>query len=243
MRRFKLTLQYDGNQFQGWQIQKHGRTVQAELERVATLLNGGKPVTVVGAGRTDAGVHARAQVAHMDLETPLSPRELRKAFNGNLPEDLSVTDCEEIDPHFHARFSARWRQYRYCCRTDEELFDRHYVWHTGPLDLNRLNEIAEMVKGTHDFTSFSRYNPDVKGRACTVHESLWEERGSIVNYSITANRFLHHMVRYLVGTMVAVSQDRFSSEAFLRLLEHPQEQVQIFKAPAQGLYLEQVIYD
>jgi tRNA pseudouridine38-40 synthase len=243
LRRFKLTLQYDGNQFQGWQIQKRGRTVQAELERVATLLNGNKSVTVVGAGRTDTGVHARAQVAHLDLETHLSPQALCKAFNGNLPEDLLVTDCAEVTIDFHARFSARWRQYRYRCRTDEELFDRHYVWRTGPLDVNRLNDIAKMVKGTHDFTSFSRYNPDVKGRDCTVYESQWREHGSIVNYYITANRFLHHMVRYLVGTMVAVSQKRFSSEAFLRLLEHPQEQVQIFKAPAQGLYLEQVIYD
>jgi len=243
LRRFKLTLQYDGNQFQGWQVQRRGRTVQAELERVAQLLNGGKPVTVIGAGRTDAGVHARAQVAHLDLETRLTPQELHKAFNGNLPEDLLIMECQEVPPDFHARFSARWRLYRYQCRTDEELFDRHYVWGTGPLDINPLNEIAEVVKGSHDFTSFSHSNPDVKGRRCTVHESLWREQGSIVNYYITANRFLHHMVRYLVGTMVAVSQDRFSSEAFLRLLAHPQEQVQIFKAPAQGLYLERVFYE
>lgn len=243
MRRFKLTLQYDGNQFQGWQIQKRGRTVQGELEQVAALLNSGEPVAVIGAGRTDAGVHARAQVAHLDLETRLTPQELVKAFNGNLPEDILVMNCEEVTPDFHARFSARWRQYRYKCRNDEELFDRQYVWRTGPLDIDRLNELAKMVNGTHDFTSLSRYNPDVKGRRCTVHESLWRQSGSIVNYYITANRFLHHMVRYLVGTMVAVSQKQFSTEAFLRLLEHPQEQVQIFKAPAQGLYLEQVFYD
>ena len=243
MPRYKLICQYAGSSFSGWQTQRSTRTVQDELERVLTLLNHGDIVKVTGSGRTDAGVHALGQVAHFNMVTDMDTCELRDALNGNLAEDCHVDLVEITDPDFHARFSALQRDYIYSCRQDKYLLDRNSVWYTGTLDLSKLNKAAKIIIGNHDFLSFSKKKSDTGNTNCTVFQSQWQESGKIVNYYVSANRFLHHMVRYLVGTMVALSHGNYTMKEFKKLLNHPNHDVQIYRAPAHGLVLNNVNYE
>lgn len=244
MPRFKIIIQYNGCEFSGWQKQKEFRTVQNDIENALSLLNGGPHISVIGAGRTDSGVHARGQAAHFDFKTEMDSCELKNALNGNLNEDVRIMECGVVPEKFHARYSAALRSYLYRCRTDDEILDRNLVWIAGQLDLTVLNEAAKLFLGEHDFTSFSKFNPELKNRQCTVFHSEWsQDSGGIVNYRVSANRFLHHMVRYMAGTMVETSRNNFSLEKIKDLLDNPRHEVNIFRAPAQGLILERVSYD
>lgn len=243
MPRFKIIIQYDGGKFYGWQLQKQTRTVQGELERALKTINGGKAIRVHGAGRTDTGVHALGQTAHFDLVSNLKAEELKNALNGNLNQDVEVLECQKAANDFHARYSARKRNYYYLCRTDKFLLDRSFIWKTGPLNLGLLNKAARMLPGDHDFTSFSRVNHDLETNLCSIYESVWKTTGSIVDYRVSANRFLHHMVRYLVGTMVEISKGRIDLAEFESLLNNPKVDAKIYKAPACGLVLNNVEYD
>ncbi|MDP5957559.1 MAG: tRNA pseudouridine(38-40) synthase TruA [Candidatus Marinimicrobia bacterium] len=243
MPRFKIQLQYDGSAYHGWQVQKSDRSVQGELEGTLSILSKGEKINVIGSGRTDSGVHALRQIAHFDWDTDMATCDIMPAMNGNLPNDIRIQECSVVPDDFHARFSAVKRQYVYRCRTDDYIMDRNKVWETGELDLNQLNELAQLIMGEHDFTSFSKFNPEVENRVSTIALSEWSNEGGIVNYRVAANRFLHHMVRYLVGTMVNVTQNKMSNSEFKTLLKNPQEDVQVYRAPAQGLFLEKVEYD
>ena len=242
MSRFKIIIQYDGTDFRGWQLQSKERTVQGEIESALMNLNDSNLIRVHGAGRTDTGVHATGQVAHFDFDTKLDNDDLKNALNGNLPKDIRIMYCEKVSEQFHARFSAKKRHYLYRTRNNKYLLDRNYTWSTEKLDLDKLNEVAKIIKGNHDFTSFSRFNKNLDHRRCIIYESLWKEDSEIVNYHITSNRFLHHMVRYLVGTMVEVIREKFELEYFKELINKPSENVNIFKAPPQGLVLTKVDY-
>jgi len=242
MPRFSIIVQYDGTAFRGWQLQKHDRTIQGELEKSLIKFNNNIMIRVYGAGRTDTGVHATGQVAHFDLKTNLEPIELKNALNGHLPKDIRIMNCNLVSEKFHARFSAIKRFYLYRIRNDNFLLDRNFTWSTEKLDIVRLNDAAKIIKGNHDFTSFSRNNKNLEHRRCIIYESLWKEDNEIVNYYITGNRFLHHMVRYLVGTMVEVSRKKIRFEKFKELIENPSENAKIFKAPPQGLVLYKVDY-
>ena len=243
MPRFKITLQYDGTGFRGWQLQNKERTVQGEIEDALQILNKKKLIRVHGAGRTDTGVHAMGQVAHFDFNTDLDTCALKDALNGNLARDVRVMDCVVVSPEFHARFSALRRYYQYRCRTNIFLLDRNNTWLTGPVDLSLLNEAASVIIGNHDFTSFSKNSEDLDHRRCIIYDSVWKENGDVVIYHVSANRFLHHMVRYLVGTMLEISRGKIKIEQFKELINHPIENVNIYKAPPQGLALTRVDYD
>lgn len=243
MPRFKITIQYDGSCFRGWQLQNSARTIQGELESALKKLNGGDVTRVHGAGRTDAGVHAIGQVAHFDLITHIDSCELMNALNGNVPEDIKIIDCIVVPQEFHARFSASKRYYYYRIRTDQFFLDRSYTWNTGSLEIALLHSAAKYIIGDHDFTSFSKKNKKFNNRRCNIYESVWNGDNGIVNYYISGNRFLHHMVRYLVGTMVEIARGKFSLEQFKSLLNSPSESVHIFKAPSSGLVLQKVEYN
>ncbi len=243
MPRFKINIQYDGSAYHGWQVQKSDRSIQGELESVLSTLSKGEKINVIGSGRTDSGVHALQQEAHFDWNTDMATCDITPALNGNLPEDIRVQVCTVVPGDFHARFSAVKRHYVYYCRTDDYIMDRNKVWKTGELDVEQLNELAQLILGEHDFTSFSKFNPEVENRVSTISLSKWSNENGIVNYSIAANRFLHHMVRYLVGTMVEVTRNKMTRIEFEELLSEPRENVQIFRAPAQGLFLKKVEYD
>ncbi len=241
--RYKIILQYDGSRFFGWQLQKKERTVQGELESILRKLNQGDRVIVVGAGRTDTGVHAWGQTAHFDLDTRLSDQDLLNALNGNCPPDLAIRELTRVPDEFHARFSATSRTYRYQCYTGDRLWYRNQAWFCSGMTLSTLRSCTEIIQGVHDFTSFSRQSTPKDHYQCTILNSCWREEGEFVNFTITANRFLHHMVRYLVGTMVAVGQGKMTMNAFQTLLNEPRSQVHLFKAPSQGLILESVAYE
>ncbi|HDY75756.1 MAG TPA: tRNA pseudouridine(38-40) synthase TruA [Candidatus Marinimicrobia bacterium] len=241
--RFKIHIQYDGTGFHGWQVQKKERTIQGELERVLAKLNKSEKINVIGSGRTDSGVHALDQVAHFDWNTNMDSGEIVSAINGNLQQGIRVKECAIVPDDFHARFSAVRRTYLYQCRTDEFIMDRHAVWQTGSLDVDTLNNVSEIILGEHDFTSFSKYNPEVDNRVCMIYLSEWTQAGNIVNYRVAANRFLHHMVRYLVGTMIEVANGKMTITEFKDLLNNPREDVQVYRSPAQGLFLENIDYN
>ena len=243
MSRFKITIQYDGTGFRGWQLQKSDRTVQGELESALKKMNKNELIRVHGSGRTDTGVHATGQVAHFDFSTEMDSCELKDALNGNTPRDIKIMTCVVVPEAFHARFSATKRYYNYRIRTDGFLLDRHYTWQTNELDMDLLTVAADYIVGDHDFTSFSRNNEELDHRRCIIYDSVWKGHDAVVNYEITGNRFLHHMVRYLVGTMVEVACGKFPLDRFKSLLDNPTESVHIFKAPPKGLVLTQVDYD
>ena len=150
-----------------------------------------------------------------ELELALSKinkdEKIKDALNGNLPRDIKVMELSKVDENFHARFSANKRHYEYRIRTDGFILDRNFTWHTDPLDLNMLNKAANTFLGENDFTSFSKNNENLDNHRCIVYESIWKEEDQVLNYYVVANRFLHHMVRYLVGTMVEISKGKYKN--------------------------------
>ena len=242
--RYKITVQYDGSDYCGWQLQKTDRTVQYCLEEALFKIAGSKVrIPVHGAGRTDKGVHAFGQVAHFNLDTQLTDDKLCDAFNGNLPLDCQVLAVEKTAPDFEARFHAVKRWYQYQCYTGQSLLYRNQAWMVKDLDTDKLNEMAGFILGEHDFLSFSKYRNNVENTKSTIYHSQWKSDGEMVIYYIAGNRFLHHMVRYIVGTMVGVVKGYFEYDNFISLLKDPEKNVHIHRAPACGLIMQRVDYE
>ena len=242
MLRYKIIIQYDGTAFHGWQIQKKYLTIQGALENALKDFTS-KKINVFGSGRTDSGVHALGQVAHFDLPEEIDSSILINALNAKLDYRIKIIECEKVNNDFHARYSATKRHYVYRLRTDTFLLDHHYTYHILPVDIDLLNSASKLILGEQDFTSFSKSNKKIVNRNCHIYESIWKEDKSILNYHITGNRFLHHMVRYLVGTMLEIGKNNYSIKKFEELILNPREDVQIFKAPSKGLVLKQVDYE
>lgn len=242
MRNIKLTLEYDGTDFVGWQIQPNGRSVQEELEKALRQILQEKCKTNA-AGRTDSGVHARGQVANFFTSKEVSPSQLVKSLNGVLPEDVVVLKAEEVDERFHARYSAQSRRYRYIISRTPTALLRKYSWPIGyRLDIASMERCAEAILGEHDFQSFCKAEADVDHYRCVVHTAAWKEMNSILEFDITANRFLHGMVRALVGTIVDVGRGYTSFEEFREILEARNRNAAGMAAPSKGLFLEEVMY-
>lgn len=243
MPNFCITIEYDGKDFSGWQLQPNARTVQGELESALQTLNSGELVRIHGAGRTDAGVHASGQVASFTLHQQWDVEELRRAINGNTSKDVHVHSCHLESDDFHARFTAKRRKYVYRCRIDETILDRNFVWRLGwSPQIETLQSCADIIKGDHDFTTFSKWSSEVKNRRCIVYQSEWINDGDFVIYTIEADRFLQHLIRYLVGTMMEVARGKITVEDFVNLLEACDPKAKIAKAPPQGLCLEEITY-
>jgi tRNA pseudouridine38-40 synthase len=246
-RRYKFTLQYDGARFSGWQIQPGERTVQAELESALSRLTD-RRTRVMGAGRTDAGVHAIGQVASAKVPARWSAEALGRALNAVLPEDVWVSAVEEVTLEFHARYDAVARGYIYRVGTHSTArspFLRRWCWPLGrEMDATSLKQTAAEFEGTHSFQSFSKAGQPERGVRCTVLHSAWvawEDLG--YEYRVVANRFLHHMVRYMVGTMVDIGRGRRPASDVTALLCGDAQVETSPPAPAQGLFLMRVHYD
>lgn len=246
-RTLQLVLQYDGAQFAGWQRQPGERTIQGVIEAAMERLCG-RHVPVLGAGRTDAGVHALGQAAGVNVGDRWTPPILRRALNAVLPRDVRVSQIHEMKPEFHARYSATARSYRYLVATDEDAespfrVGRELAWNK-PLDRGLLDRSAAFLHGNHTFRGFAVKGtaPDTDDHRCTVLSAAWLDRGEGLAFSITANRFLHHMVRFLVGTMLDVASGRRDIGVITRLLESDDNHEVSAPAPAHGLYLERVEY-
>jgi tRNA pseudouridine38-40 synthase len=243
----QLVLHYDGSGFAGWQRQLDEPTVQGALEDTLFKLTQ-QTITVTGAGRTDAGVHARGQATGVRVPWKWRASELRRALNATLPDSIWVAAAHEMSESFHARYSAVARRYSYRIGLDEEArspFRRRYEWAMDRnLDLDVLAASAQSIAGEHAFLAFA-----VKGTApagddhrCTVRSASWQERPGGLTFEIEANRFLHHMVRYLVGTMVQAASGRRAADSVARLLSETNNRDVSPPAPAHALFLEQVRY-
>lgn len=249
-RNLKITLSYDGADFHGWQVQPERRTIQGTLAEAIERVTGER-VLPQGSGRTDAGVHALAQVASCVIASPIPARNLVKALNDVLPAAIRIFNVEEVEEGFHARHSAVGKTYRYLIFR-EEICPPHlarYVTHYPfPLDEGRMCEAANVVEGEHDFTSFAAVDPE-KGKddeepssIRTIFSSVWERQGEELVYSVTGNGFLHHMVRNLVGTFLLVGRGSLSIPRLQRILELRQRSAAGPTAPASGLWLVSVKY-
>ncbi len=243
----QLVLHYDGSGFSGWQRQPEQRTVQSVVEQALERLCG-EPIAALGSGRTDAGVHARGQAVGVRVPKRWTPDVLRRALNATLPEDVWVAAAHEMRPDFHARYSAIARRYSYYVGTDDAAHSpfRRRVEHPFPFAIDRdaLRQVASELLGEHSFRAFA-----VKGTApesdehhCNVRLARWEDRPGGLVFEIEANRFLHHMVRFLVGTMLDVASGRRPSNDIRQLLAASDNGKVSPPAPAHALFLDAVSY-
>lgn len=243
--RFQLTLHYDGSGFHGWQFQPELRTVQGELEAALSRL-ADRPRTVVGSGRTDAGVHATGQVASVDMPERWDAPLLLKALNALLPDDVWVAEVYRAVPDFHPRYDAVARTYEYRVAVSPSArspFHRRWCWALGEaLDVEILARGAEFLPGTHSFRAFAKTGQPERGEFCSVHQAAWDGWELGYRFTVTADRYLHHMVRYLVGTMVEAARGRRSLDDLPALLANTPGLETSPPAPPEGLFLARVEY-
>ena len=250
MRTIKLLLSYDGTDFSGFQRQANARSVQQELESALEPIEG-RHVTVAGAGRTDAGVHALGQVASFKLSNAIPAADLVQAMNARLPEDVRVLAADEVDAGFHARFSARGKAYRYRISNTAVIspFERRFALHLSrSLDLAAMRDAAQRLVGGHDFSCFQAKTEKARGSVRTVTRSEWSEEplpdgGRLLVYDIAGSGFLKYMVRNIVGTLVEVGDGRRTPASIGKLLASKNRAAAGPTAPPQGLYLVRVDYD
>jgi tRNA pseudouridine38-40 synthase len=241
-RNIRLLLEYDGTDFQGWQIQAQGRTVQGELARALAILLR-EPIRPTGSGRTDAGTHALGQVAHFHTHSPLPCERILSGLNGLLPDDVAVRAVDEPPLYFHARYSARSKRYRYRIHLGKSALERRYVWtYRRPLDPQVMREAIRALPGRHAFGAFCKQDPMPADFHCQVANCTLEPRGSELVFEIEANRFLRHMVRILIGTLTEIGAGRRSPGDMATLLASGQRSQAGITAPAQGLCLLWVDY-
>ena len=242
MQRYFIYLAYDGTAYHGWQIQPNGASVQECLMKaLSTLLR--REVEVVGAGRTDAGVHASLMVAHFDSETPLDVIFMTDKLNRLLPPDISVYRLRAVRPDAHARFDATARTYKYYVTTAKMPFNRQYrcrLFQTP--DFERMNEAARTLFEYTDFTSFSKLHTDVKTNNCHITHAVWALTGNDLVFEITADRFLRNMVRAIVGTLVEVGRGKLSIKDFRSVIEARDRCKAGTSAPGNALFLTGITY-
>lgn len=244
MPRYKLTLEYAGTRYSGWQIQKNARTVQGELHRALHEgLRVGRPESY-GSGRTDAGVHALAQVAHIDLPAPVPPATILARLNDALPHDINVLAAEPVPARFHARHSAVARAYVYQIATRRMAFAKPYVWWVrDPLDLDRMQAAARALVGFGDFRAFADDDPDEKSTTVLVTDVAVVDEAPLVLIRVVGSHFLWKMVRRLTGVLVEVGRGGLAVPDVAALLASDSALPPRLTAPASGLFLEEVFYD
>jgi len=241
--KYKLTLEYDGTGYSGWQMQKNAKSIQGALVRVAEGLLG-KPVDIQGAGRTDAGVHALAQVAHLETTRKMPPRKLLEGLNDALPSSINILRVEEATPLFHARHSAQLRSYLYVISGHRTAFGKRYVWWIRDhLELKKMQAVSELFAGFHDFSSFADKRLDRKAATrVKVEATELEAAGDLIFFRVTGSHFLWKMVRRMVGVMVEVGRENLNLQDVRQMLKVPSEEPAHLTAPPSGLYLEKVFY-
>ena len=242
MSRYKLTIEYDGTDFSGWQIQPNAPTVEQSLEDAfSTVLQ--TAIDLIGQGRTDAGVHATGQTAHVDLPETVGADDLIYKVNKLIGKEIQIVGIEKVPDDFHARFDAIGRQYEYTITKRWMPLKERYSWQLNqPIDYTQLESCAAILKGEFDFAGFSKFNEDNMTTLCDIQLSEFEQEGEVIKYHIRANRFLRNMVRRLVGTMVRVAQGKMTIEQFEEALRNPDSDIPTFTAPAAGLVLQKVFY-
>lgn len=241
--RYFIYLAYDGTNYHGWQIQPNGNSVQETLMRaLSTFLR--QNMEVVGAGRTDAGVHARLMVAHFDYGCELDCVHVADKLNRLLPPDIAVYEVRRVREDAHARFDATYRTYKYYITTRKNPFNRHYAWRIfHPLDFEKMNEAARLLFDYTDFTSFSKLHTDVKTNNCRIMHAEWTQTGETEwVFTIRADRFLRNMVRAVVGTLVEVGRGKMTLDGFRAVIDNKDRCGAGNSVPGHALYLVDVGY-
>ena len=239
-----MIISYDGTNYVGWQVQPNGVAVQELLEKALFEITG-EVIRAEGSGRTDSGVHARAQVAHFDTEARMAADKFAIALNTHLPRDIRVLYSEECDPAFHARFSAKQKQYRYTVQlgTHADVFARTTSLHLHYMpDIDAMQQAAQAVVGTHDFAAFKCSDSTMENTIRTVTQSEWIRDGRFLSYFVTGNGFLYNMVRILVGTMLEIGSGKRPASDMASAIKSGNRKDAGATAPAHGLCLWRVIY-
>lgn len=245
MQNYRMTIQYDGTRYQGWQRQTStGNTIQGKLEEILSKMCD-KKVEIDGAGRTDAGVHSRGQTASFMIDTDKTPEEIRDYINRYLPEDIAVTRLTVAGNRFHARLNATGKHYRYRIRTSplQDVFERRYVYHLGQtLDVDAMRKGAELLSGTHDFKAFTSNHRTKKSTVRSIRIEIKETPEELI-LEYTGDGFLYHMVRILTGTLVEIGQGERKPEEIPDIISSKERSRAGMLVPAQGLCLEEVWYE
>jgi tRNA pseudouridine38-40 synthase len=247
--RFKLTIEYAGTRYSGWQIQKNARTIQGEIDRAVRSVTGRNDFELYGSGRTDAGVHALAQAAHLDVSTTLPPGTLRRRLNDELPADINILGAAQVPHRFHARHDAVARRYLYQVATRRTAFAKPYVWWVKePIDADRMREAARSLVGLRDFRSFAASDardeadePPASTRVLVERVDIVDDR-HLVLVSVQGSHFLWKMVRRIVGVLVEIGRGGLPVDAVASILANGSEAPARLTAPAAGLFLDRVFY-
>jgi tRNA pseudouridine38-40 synthase len=244
-RNFKLTIEYDGSSYFGWQRQKDPNTIQGTIERAIHSLTG-QSVTLSGSGRTDAGVHALGQVANFHADTHLAAGDIGRALNSLLPEDIVILSCDDMPERFHARFDVTSKIYRYCLlnRPLRSAVGRQYAWHIKrPLDIGAMRRSLVHLRGAHDFKAFEGAgSPRAHSVRQVMRADLFERNAGGIDFEIEADGFLRHMVRNIVGTLVDIGHAKTSPDDLGRIREAADRGKAGITAPSHGLFLVRVNY-
>ena len=246
MRNFKIVVEYDGTNYCGWQRQENGVSIQQVLEEAIGLITGGEKITVIGSGRTDAGVHALNQVAHFKSCTRLPVNNIYRGVNSVLPPDIVVKEMEETKDDFHALRDVKSKIYIYkiCNQGLRPALGRNYFWHVRfPLDLEQMKKAAELLIGTHDFSCFCATGSDVKDRVRTIIDiEIKKCEDELIEVKVESRGFLKYMVRNIIGTLVEVGLDKRKPEDMKVIIESKDRNIAGITAPACGLFLKEVKY-
>ena len=242
MQTIRLIIEYDGTDYVGWQFQINGRSVQEEIEKaIKQILQ--SDIRIIGGGRTDAGVHARGQVASFSIERDVETGSLAKSMNAVLPASIIIREASEVALDFNARYDAKKRRYAYFISQEPTAIHRNYCWQVfQSLNFELMQNCASSIIGEHGFRSFCKVETDLHQHQCTVNYAEWKRKDGLLVFEIIANRFLHGMVRTLVGTMVNIGRGHTKIEDFKNILEAKDRSTAGMSAPAKGLFLEEIIY-
>jgi tRNA pseudouridine38-40 synthase len=240
--RYFLEVAYHGHGYAGFQVQENAITIQYEIERALQIMTR-QTIALTGSSRTDAGVHARQNFFHFDSDLIFTEKQVYN-LNAILPKPVCVVSIRKMHAEAHCRFDAKGRLYKYYLHNKKNPFYHDRSWfYPYPLDVNLLNNVAGLPLGTHDFTSFSKRNTQVKTMICTLEQSHWEYEGDLLVYTVQANRFLRGMVRGLVATMLRVGRGALTVDGFAQVLTAKDCSEADFSAPGHGLFLEKVIFE
>ena len=242
MNNYKLTLQYDGTDYHGWQFQQNAKTVQEEITRaIETIIK--EKVNLIGAGRTDAGVHALGQVANFRTEAEIDTYRFAHSLNGILPKDIAIKEVVKVHDDFHSRFDAKSRTYWYLItRKKSPFYGKYSYLYPHDVAIHRLKELSGRFIGEHDFEAFTKELPQTEHCRCTILDAGWRQLDDVLIFRIEANRFLHGMVRAIVGTILTAEKNNYPVE-WIDEIFHSKDRVRAgYAVPSQGLYLTKIKY-
>ncbi len=244
MYNYKLTIQYDGTNYSGWQSQPSGQTIQDELTKAISQITQSE-ISLIGSGRTDAGVHALGQVANFKTEKPLNLFRIKHALNSMLPKEIAITSIDEVSTDFHARFDAKKRSYLYLIAKRKSPFYNNYSYQyfdIKKIDVRRLNSLSKVFLGEYNFTSFCKKKTDTENKVCIINEIHWRETKNFFIFKIEANRFLHGMVRTIVGTVLYATVKNKNEKYIEDIIKSENRETAGEAVPAKGLFLFKVKY-